>query len=114
MEKVFIVISDVRWSSLIRQDLGDRVLVIQAFTIEEARVAFRQHPDLAVILIDIVFESELDTTLLIGEMRETFRGPIIAVSSAFDNLQKLIRAGCNDIARENAAAQRVLELVGVS
>ncbi|OHA66245.1 MAG: hypothetical protein A3D63_01230 [Candidatus Wildermuthbacteria bacterium RIFCSPHIGHO2_02_FULL_49_17] len=114
-KKVLVVEDDQYWSGIIRRGLKGKVLVAQAFTTEEAEAVFQESPDLAVILMDACVPGDDPNTMwLVRKMRETFTGPIIAISSNSDYRKELIQAGCDHEAEKTEAAQKVLELVGVS
>lgn len=115
MKKVLVVDDDKMWSGIIRRRLDGKVLVVQAFTTEEAEAIFKQDPDFAVILMDACVDGDMpDTMWLVRKMRETFKGPIIAISSSSDYRKELIRAGCDHESKKDEAAKKVLELVGAS
>lgn len=115
MKKVLVVEDDKRWSGIIRRGLGDKVLVAQAFTTKEAEDAFEQIPDFDVILMDACVPGDDPNTMwLVEKMRETFKGPIIAISSVPEYRQELIKAGADHEAEKTEVAAKVLELVGVS
>lgn len=115
MKKILIVEDDQNWSGIIRRGLGDKVLVIQAFTTEEAETVFQKNPDLALILMDACVPGDRPNTMfLVKKMRKTFSGPIIAISSLSEYRQELIKAGCDHEVEKAKAAQKVLELVGAS
>lgn len=115
MKKVLVVEDSKQWSGLIKRALENKLLVFQAFTTEEAEVALKLHPDLAVILMDACVPGDNPNTMwLVRKMRETFKGPIIAISRVPEYRKKLIEAGCDYESEKDEAAQKVLELVGVS
>jgi CheY-like chemotaxis protein len=112
IKKVLIVEDNPTYSHMIRRNLEDKVLIAQAFTTKEAEAIFQRNPDLAVILMDACVPGDNPNTMwLVKKMRETFTGPIIAISSVSDYRKKLMEAGCNYEAMKNQAAQKVLELI---
>ena len=115
MNKVPVVEDVECLAFIIKQGLEGRVLVIQAFTIKEAEAAFKEHPDLAAILMDACVPGDKPNTMrLVEEMRKTFTGPIIAISSVADYRKELMEVGCDYEAEKTEAAQKVLGLVGAS
>ena len=115
LKKVLVVEDNQEWSSLIRRGLGDKVLVVQAFTMEEAEAVFERHPDLAVILMDACVPGDKPNTMgLVRKMRKTFKGPIVAISNYDKYREELMRAGCDYEAEKDDVAKKVLELVGAA
>ena len=115
MKKVLVVEDDQHWSGIIRRGFGDKVLVVQAFTVEEAETVFQENPDLAAILMDACVPGDDPNTMwLVKKMRKTFTGPIIAISSNTDYRKELIQSGCDHEAEKDQVVQKVLELVGAS
>ena len=95
---------------------GDRVQVIGALTIEEARTQFASNSDLALIVMDARMEKGSkgpDTLDLVREFRKTFEGLIVAHSMDDKYNQPLVEAGCNRVAEEKFKLDSVLAELGL-
>lgn len=114
-KKVLLVEDNRDSSDMIKEDLEGKVFVLQAFTIEEAEEIFQRHPDLAVVVMDACVPGHtINTIPLVYKMRETFMGPMIAISSEEEYREELMQAGCDHKSDKNTIAKKVLKLVGVS
>ena len=82
--------------------LGDLVIIVPATTIREARECLHANPDVVAIALDYgVPEDEggdadtSNTLALADEIRETFKGRIIAMGSFPPDREKQMRHGCS-------------------
>lgn len=93
--------------------LGKTTLPIcVARTKNQARTLFYEHDDFCVILCDGWLKNETsDTCDLIKEMRTTFHGPMIAMSSCSDTRARQVIAGCDESARTRLEAVKIAQLV---
>jgi CheY-like chemotaxis protein len=96
LPKVLVVEDEERWQTTYRKDLSSIAEVISAFTVEEGRQKFAEHPDVSVIVMDACVPGDNPTTpALVREIRNTFSGPMIAASGSADYRKMLQRAGCD-------------------
>ncbi|MDO8470388.1 MAG: hypothetical protein Q7S63_00215 [bacterium] len=114
--KVLIVEDEVRWSHVFKALLQNDVEVIIAFTIQSAEELFREHSsDLVVILMDAQMDAFAPNTMeLTRTFRQSFAGPMIAMSSLHANLQLLREAGCDYEAEKDKAVEKLREILGLS
>jgi len=94
-KKVLLVEDYPAWIKIIKEDLGGAAEVLSATTVEEAEKMFEDNPDIALIIMDAcVPGDEINTLPLVKKIRETFTGPIIAISANDLYRKKLVEAGC--------------------
>lgn len=99
----------------IAEMLAGQVVVISALSIEQATRLFAEHPDIALIVMDACVPGDWPTTIpLVKEMRKTFRGPMIAISSVRDYRRELTDAGCDHECRKYDVPNKILEILGIS
>lgn len=116
MSKKVLVVEDEMWRFEYWQGkLGDRATIIGASTIEEGEELFGANPDIDVIVIDgCVPGSELNTIPLVRKFRETFKGPMIAISGNGSFREELMKVGCNREAEDKMQLHQViLETLGL-
>ncbi len=115
MKKVLVVEDNRFYSDMIFSNFGSKVLVMKAFTIKEAENIFQENPDIDVILMDACVPGDTPNTMgLVSKIRETFKGPIITISSDSSYSKKLIEAGCNYESNKYEAAQDAFEIMSKS
>ena len=103
-----------RWNKEILADETDKVELISAFSINEAREKFRETPNLAAIAVDAcVPGSDPNTMALVQWFRETFPGPMIAVSCVEMYREKLMEAGCDFESDKEPLPEKILEVLGL-
>lgn len=96
-----LVVDDDKWlQKMITLQLENGIAVLSAHTLAEARTLFAANPDIRLVVLDGCLRSAFqvqtpDTLPLIPEIRETFRGPIIAASSIPSFRQVMMEAGCD-------------------
>jgi len=114
--KVLIVEDDKAWSELIRRGLGDKVLILFAHSLAEGEEVFRKNLDIDLIIMDACVPGDKpNAQFLVRDIRKTFTGPIIAMSSMPTYRKVLLAAGCDYEVEEKAqAAKKALELLGIS
>jgi len=114
-KKVVLIVEDRereydRW----RRELDDKVVLIFAPSIEEAEKQFATNPDIAVIVMDAcVPGSYPNTPPLVRKFRESFKGPMIAISSMGLYRRQLVLAGCDHETTKEAMPAKVLEVLGL-
>ena len=114
MLKVLIVEDEERWQENYKQDLGGKVLIIEALTIKQAEEHFAANPDIAAIIMDACVPGGRPTTLpLVKKFRETFFGPMIAASSYTAYRKDLIWAGCDHEANKPDVPAKLLQILGI-
>lgn len=94
--KVLVVEDDEVWQEIFTEKLEDEVTFLKAFTVKEAEELFAANPNIDVAVIDACVPGDRPTTPpLVRKIRETFTGPMIAVSSMDTYRDKLVEAGCS-------------------
>ena len=113
-KKKVLVIEDQVWQQdRWRDELGDRVEVLSASSIEEAEKLFSSNPDLAAIVVDAcVPGNHPNTPPLVRKFRSTFVGPMIAVSTLESYRSQLVTAGCNHQSTKKLLPQTLLQILG--
>ena len=115
-EKVLVVEDDSSWSAIFERRLQRVGLVaIMAKTVAEAEAAFNANSDIALIAMDgsLGEEARLDTGDLVRMMRQSFKGPIIAMSS-LPARRQLRDAGCDhEVEEKGDLNQKICDLLGV-
>lgn len=87
---------------------SDQFTFLDAYTIEQARELFNANPDIAAVVMDACVGSPMgvssripirewgfNTRELISELRQRFKGPIIAAPSQCWHFKLMKIAGCN-------------------
>jgi len=118
--KVLVVEDEKFWHSIWRRQIafssknGNEVVLISAFTIKEAEEQFAANQDLAAIAMDACVPGRaLTTPPLVRKFRETFDGPMIAISSSDDYQQVLVRAGCSHCSPKGDLVRKLFEIFGL-
>jgi len=111
-----IVEDSKAWSDIIKRGLGDKVSVFCAYNLIEGARIFEENPDMAVVIMDAcVPGDEPNAQILVREIRKTFKGPMIAMSSMEKFRKVLLAAGCDyEVEEKSQAAEKVFELLGIS
>jgi len=95
LKKILLVEDYPSWIKIIKGDLEGAAEVLSATTVEEAEKMFGDNPDIALVIMDAcVPGDEINTLPLVKKIRETFAGPIIAISASDLYRKKLVEAGC--------------------
>lgn len=97
-EKKILIIEDLTdMQTLFKEELGNVCSVLSAFSLSEAEDLFTNHGhELSAIAVDACVPGTTPTTPpLVKKMRETFQGPMIAISSSKEYREMLREAGCN-------------------
>lgn len=85
MKKVLIVEDDETIQKMYRALLKDKVILLQAYSVEEGFSLFQKNPDVALIVVDGCLGSgELNSLPLIRDLRRSFKGHMIAASGRED------------------------------
>ena len=112
--KVLVVEDKESFHDLWRMEFGDQVELLSALTIKEAQELFRAHQDIAVIAMDACVPGDRPNTMfLVQEMRLTYTGPIIAISSLVEYRQMLVKAGCDFECEKDFLPQKIREILGL-
>ncbi len=94
--KVLIVEDQKLYQDLFSDILGDDITILKAFTIEEAKEHFSENSDIDIIAMDACVPGDIPNTLILtSEIRKTFKGPIIAISSSYEYRTMLMKFGCD-------------------
>jgi len=112
--RVLIVEDDPVLQMLWEDDLGSKVEVLSALTIQQAEELFANNPDVALVVMDAcLYDSGIDTIPLVRKIRKTFHGPMIS-SSGNPKYQKLLReAGCDHSCKKREVPEKVLEILAL-
>lgn len=113
--KVLLVEDDPAYREIIISDLkGKPLVILEAESIEKAEKLFAENPDVAAILMDACVPGNHPTTLpLVEKIRETFQGPIIAISSKREYRQELKEVGASHSCDKYTAAHKLTEILGL-
>ena len=114
MKKVLIVEDEVRrYYSAWQQELpSDRVTLLFAASVEEAEEQFSANSDIDVIAIDACVPGDEPTTLpLVRQWRQTFTGPMVAISSMSEYREMLLYAGCDYESSKKDLPKKLLEIL---
>lgn len=98
LEKKILIIEDLAdMQTLFKEELGHIFNVFSALSLEEAENVFTNYShELSAIAVDACVPGTTPTTPpLVKKMRETFQGPMIAISSSKEYRDMLREAGCN-------------------
>lgn len=80
------------WQALLRRT----VIVVSAYSLDEASELFQSNPDIALIAMDGCVPGDvLNTIPLVEEFKKTFKGPMVAISANDSFRVRLLDAGCN-------------------
>ncbi|MEK7645673.1 MAG: hypothetical protein AAB374_00995 [Patescibacteria group bacterium] len=90
------------------------MVIVSAFSIEEAEEQFAANPDIVAIVMDACVPGDRPTTpSLVQKLRSTFTGPMIAASSMSDYRRRLLAAGCDHESVKEEVPQMLLEILGL-
>lgn len=114
MKKVLLVEDKSFYHQMYQERLGDKVEIISAFTIEEAEQLFSSEDGFDAIVMDACVPGDSPTTPpLVRMIRETFTGPMIAISSLNSYRHKLMEAGCDYEATKAGLPQKLITILGL-
>jgi CheY-like chemotaxis protein len=111
--KVLLVEDIDFFHGLLKEKLGDKIIVLSAFTIDQARDIFEKNPDIKAVIMDFFVpgKTEQNTLGLTGEIRAKFSGPMIATSATSQT--ELLKAGCDHETDKQDAWKKIKELLGL-
>ncbi len=117
MVKKVLIVEDmeefhVLWKGYLN-DFSSEIVLLSAFSIEEAEELFSANSDIDAIVMDAcVPGDEPNTQPLVRKFRKTFAGPIIASSSVEEYRKELIKAGCDYESESKATLpEKLLEIL---
>lgn len=96
--KVLVVEDEVALQNYFTRVLQGKAEVLRARTVAEAERLFAANQDVGAIALDgclVAGKDELTTLPLAEKFRESFSGPMIAMSSSPVYRAKLLEAGCD-------------------
>ena len=112
MKKILIVEDDTYYYNEWRLELEGMVVLIFASSIKEAEQQFTTNPDLSVIVMDACVPGDRPTTPpLVQKFRETFSGPMIAISGSEQYRNQLMQAGCDHKSTKEEMSAKVKEVL---
>ena len=114
LKKILIIEDFHSFHSELASLLKDKVLILSAFTIEEAEKKFDDDANIDLITVDgCVPGEEINTEPLVRKFRETFKGPMVAAcrSPYFRSLLK--QAGCDHECSKNELPKKILQILGL-
>ena len=116
IKKVLLVEDNEDWNRIIKRGLGDKVQILSAYTIKEAEKIFEENSGIAIVIMDACVPGDTPNTQpLVQKIRQTFKGPMIAMSSMPMFRRKIVLAGCDhEVEEKTEAGKKVLELLGIS
>lgn len=103
-----------RWFEVLLKK--DKLLLIFATSISEAREKFKLNPDVVLIVVDGCIEGSDErpnTQELVIEFRKTFTGPRVAQSGDEEYMEILQKAGCDYQCRKEDVPQMVVDILGL-
>lgn len=113
-KKVLVVEDEKHWWGRWRRELDGKVILLCVPSIEEAEEQFAANSDIAAIVMDACVPGDLPTTpLLVWKLRQTFTGPMIAISSLGKYRRQLVQAGCDHESTKDALSAKLLEVLGL-
>ncbi len=113
LPKILIVEDDPEIQRAYARELRHRAEVLAATTLEAGERLFREHPDIAGIIMDGNVPGASTTFVLVHEMRKTFKGPIIAASGDEHANNALLRAGCSAVCSKPSPTIALYEALGL-
>lgn len=112
MKTVLIVEDGIPWQNRWAKLLVDKVILLQAYRIREARGLFEAHPFIDLIALDACVPGAIPNTLELARFfRQSFSGPMIAISSEPDYRQLLMQAGCDQGCSKDLLMIRITEIL---
>ncbi|MCC7004658.1 response regulator [Candidatus Nomurabacteria bacterium] len=102
------------WKSELNR-YSQQINIVVAESIEDARSEFQKNPTPDLIVMDCCVPGDDPNTMdLVKEIRENYRGPILANSSAGAfYTDKLIRAGASHACSKGWVPKEILKLLGI-
>jgi len=112
LPKVLIVEDMKSFHRLWNLMLHSKIELLSAISIDEAEKSFADNPDVAAIAMDgCVPGRHINTLPLVRKMRETFKGPMIAIASDYDHRKELMQAGCDYEVDKNSLPEKLIEVL---
>jgi len=114
--KIFIIEDNISIQELFEIMLAPYGQIIQAFTLAEAEAKFAGEKNITHILVDANLnqrrpDGKPETTDLVIKMRETFTGPMIAISSDEAHNKFLKTQGCSHAVYKSDSLKFVINLL---
>ena len=111
--KVLIVEDSQDIQEMFRDALAQRMEVLSAFSIEEAKELFLKKQDLSAVAMDACVPGNKPNTMdLVRMFRQTFVGPMIAISSDDSYSRQLVLNGCSHRCEKYDLPEMLLRLLG--
>ncbi|MFA6364784.1 MAG: hypothetical protein WCW78_00065 [Candidatus Paceibacterota bacterium] len=115
MSKITILFVESRgeWHRIWGEILKDESRALfHASSIDEAEELFLEHPEIDIIAMSACISGhEPDTIQLVQKMRQSFKGPMIAMSSILVHRKTLCEAGCNLESEKLVLPDLVLKII---
>ena len=110
--KVLVVDDDDRWKDILKDTLSNKgVDLIFASTIQEVSAILEDNKDLDIIVLSACAPGTIPATYTLAmEIREAFKGPMIASCSHLVYRENLIKIGCNYECEKYLLAQTILDI----
>jgi len=111
-----LVVDDMDWVHIkFAMELHNKeVILLKALTLEEGQKLFSANPDICVVVMDACVPGDWpNSQWLVRKIRETFKGPIIAISSMPTYRKELLRAGCDYESGKDDLSKKLLEVLGL-
>lgn len=124
MVKPKILVVEDLWpvQDFLQRSLSTKVKFLSAFTIKEARALFAGNPDVKLIVMNACVPEDAEsprphapnTPSLVKEFRQSFKGPMIAMSNVFEYQDMLMDAGCNYKRNDKVhLPEEILKILGI-
>lgn len=114
MKKILIIDDDIIWQEVWKRSLRKRVALLPALSIDEAEKIFGEHNDIDLIAVDACVPGDvINTKPLIRKFRETYKGPMIAISKSSLSRECLVSAGCNYECEKTWLPGNILKILGL-
>lgn len=112
--KVLLVEDNEEYLRHYRRELGEKVTLLVAESLEDGERLFGANPDVALVVMDACVPGDTPNSMpLVRKIRQTFAGPIIASSSYEKYRMELMEAGCDREADKSEVPDLVGQLLSV-
>ena len=114
-KKVLVVEDNEMWRTVVKRGLNNKVQILFADTITKAEKIFEENSDIDLVIMDACVPGDIPNTQpLVRKIRQTFEGPMIAMSSMPPYRKQILVAGCDyEVEKKEDAGKKALELLGL-
>lgn len=112
--KVLFVDDDRSYHNQWKVELEEDIIMLSAFSIDDAERLFVKNPDIVAIVMDACVPGHSITTLpLTQKFRSSFSGPMIASSGSPELRKQLMEAGCDHESGKGHVPIKLTEILGL-